>query len=61
VRAIIAQTTEENYDGHTEFSRMTPAQCLVWLDQAVLFIAAQKQRDRTLQVVEEPKDNYKAK
>jgi len=61
VRAIIAQSTPADYDGHTEFEQMTPEQRLKWLDQAVLFIAAQKRRDGELQVAEDPKDNYKAK
>ena len=61
VRAIVAQSTPADYDGHTEFERMTPAQRLTWLDQAVLFIVAQKQRNETLQVAEEPKNSYKAK
>jgi hypothetical protein len=53
-REIIEQTTSEDYDGHTEFSRMTPAQRLAWLDQAVLFIQSRKQPPVTLQVAEEP-------
>lgn len=61
VRAIIAQSTSADYDGHTEFERMTPEQRLKWLDQAVLFIVAQKQRVAELQVAEEPNDSYKAK
>jgi hypothetical protein len=61
VRAIIAQSVPEDYDGHTEFSRMTPAQRLAWLDQAVLFIAAQKDANASLRVAEEPSDKYKAK
>ena len=61
VLAIIAQTKPEDYDGHTEFSRMTPAQRLTWLDQAVLFIAAQKDANRSWKVAEEPSDKYKAK
>ncbi|MBK9991243.1 MAG: hypothetical protein IPP19_11050 [Verrucomicrobia bacterium] len=59
VRAIIAQTSPEDYDGHTEFSRMTPAQRLAWLDQAVLFIAAQKDANTSWKVAEEPANKYK--
>lgn len=60
VRAIIAQTSPEDYDGHTKFSRMTPAQRLAWLDQAVLFIAAQKDASTSWKVAEEPANKYKA-
>ena len=28
----------EDYDGHTEFDRMTPSQRLAWLDEATLFV-----------------------
>ena len=28
----------EDYDGHTEFDRMTPGQRLAWLDEATLFV-----------------------
>jgi len=31
----------EDYDGHTEFDRMTPAQRLAWLDEATLFVRKQ--------------------
>ena len=34
----------EDYDGHTEFDRMTPAQRLAWLDEATLFVWKQKAR-----------------
>jgi len=51
---IIERTTSEDYDGHTEFSRMTPAQRLAWLDQAVLFIQSRKKPPGTWQVAEEP-------
>jgi len=32
----------EDYDGHTEFDRMNPAQRLAWLDEATLFVFRQK-------------------
>lgn len=44
VRAILAQTTPEDYDGHTEFARLTPAQRLEWLDLAVQFVQDAKNR-----------------
>jgi hypothetical protein len=53
-REIIERTTSEDYDGHTEFSRMTPAQRLACLDQPVLFIQSRKQSPGTGQVAEEP-------
>ena len=28
----------EDYDGHTEFDRMTPSQRLAWLDEATIFV-----------------------
>ena len=34
----------EDYDGHTEFDRMSPAQRLAWLDEATLFVWKQKAR-----------------
>src|ERR1035437_714379 len=52
-REIIEKTTPEDYDGHTEFSRMTPAQRLAWLDQAGLFIQSRKQSPGTWQGAEE--------
>lgn len=35
VRAIIARSRSEDYDGHTEFARLTPRERLAWLDAAV--------------------------
>jgi hypothetical protein len=32
----------EDYDGHTEFDRMTPSQRLAWLDEATLLVFRQK-------------------
>ncbi len=28
----------EDYNGHTEFDRMTPGQRLAWLDEATMFV-----------------------
>jgi hypothetical protein len=36
--AIIEASTPADYDGHTAFAQMTPAQRLEWLDSAVAFI-----------------------
>jgi hypothetical protein len=43
-RSILAHTTPADFDGHTEFERMTPAQRLEWLDLAVQFIQDAKGR-----------------
>lgn len=60
VREFLARTKPEDYDGHTEFSRMSALERLRWLDQAVLFIAAQKPANASLRVAEEQAE-YKAK
>jgi hypothetical protein len=44
VRRVIARATPEDFDGHTEFSRLTPQERLEWLDSAVTFIEAAKAR-----------------
>ena len=36
--AIIARSKPEDYDGHTEFHRLSPRARLDWLDSAVLFL-----------------------
>lgn len=40
----IAQFKPEDFDGHTEFYRLTPEQRLDWLAQAVCFVAEFKGR-----------------
>lgn len=42
IPSVIAESSQADYDGHTEFARMTPSQRLAWLDQAVLFIHRSK-------------------
>ena len=61
VRSLIERTKPEDYDGHTEFARMTPAERLSWLDQAVLFIAARKNSSAAVSVAEDAANHYKAK
>jgi hypothetical protein len=39
---ILKNSTPEDFDGHTEFRRLTPEQRLAWLDQAVAFIQTAK-------------------
>ena len=36
VRDVIARSRPEDYDGHTEFSRLRPRERLAWLDAAVV-------------------------
>jgi hypothetical protein len=36
VRDVIARSRPEDYDGHTEFARLTPRERLAWLDAAVV-------------------------
>lgn len=35
-------TTAADFDGHTEFHRLSPLERLAWLDEAVAFIASAK-------------------
>jgi hypothetical protein len=37
---IIKNLSQEDFDGHTEFNRLTPEQKLAWLSQAVQFYYA---------------------
>jgi hypothetical protein len=41
--AIIAQSKPEDYDGHTEFHRLSPRARLEWLDSAVQFFEMVRQ------------------
>jgi hypothetical protein len=34
---ILKQTSPEDFDGHTAFSRMTPDRRLIWLEEAMAF------------------------
>jgi len=40
VKDAIARSRPGDYDGHTEFGRLTPAQRLAWLESAIRFIVA---------------------
>ncbi|HXN35088.1 MAG TPA: hypothetical protein VN877_02890 [Opitutaceae bacterium] len=42
VREAIARSRPEDYDGHTEFERLTPAERLVWLESAIRFISSSR-------------------
>jgi len=39
---VLRRTTAADFDGHTEFHRLSPRRRLVWLDEAVAFITAAK-------------------
>ena len=41
-RLIIAHSRQEDYDGHTEFARMSPAERLAWLDAAVMLVESRR-------------------
>jgi hypothetical protein len=50
---LLRRSAPEDFDGHTGFDRMTPADRLEWLDMAVQFVSEAKQRVRH-QVKETP-------
>jgi len=39
---VLQRTTATDFDGHTEFHRLSPCQRLAWLDEAVAFITSAK-------------------
>jgi hypothetical protein len=39
---VLRCTTAADFDGHTEFQRLSPRQRLAWLDEAVAFITVAK-------------------
>ncbi len=43
-RAMLEATTPADFDGHTEFLRLTPEERLDWLWEAVHFIASRRQQ-----------------
>ena len=48
VRVVIASTRPEDYDGHTEFERMSPAERLDWLGTAASFVKNSKRDIRSV-------------
>ena len=38
----VRNSRPQDYDGHTEFDRMTPGQRLAWLDEATLLVFSHK-------------------
>jgi hypothetical protein len=45
--AVLRASSPQDFDGHTEFYRLTPLQRLAWLDEAVAFIGAAKSTNRS--------------
>jgi hypothetical protein len=41
--AAVRQSKPEDYDGHTEFARLSPNDRLTWLEAAVRFVQASKE------------------
>jgi hypothetical protein len=39
---VIAATREEDFDGHTEFYRLSPAERLAWMESVVCLIEARR-------------------
>ena len=35
---VARNSRPQDYDGHTEFDRMTPGQRLAWLDEATMYV-----------------------
>ena len=58
IHSVIAESSQADYDGHTEFAHMTPSQRLAWLDQAVLFIHRNKLKGQA--VTETSTDNKRS-
>lgn len=55
VLKILKQTSPEDFDGHTEFSRMTPDQRLTWLEEAnATYLEFHGRVVSELRVAEEP-------
>jgi hypothetical protein len=44
--AVLQKAKPEDFDGHTEFYRMTPLQRLRWLDQAVEMVLKLRPQNR---------------
>jgi hypothetical protein len=44
VGEAIARSKSADYDGHTEFERLTPAERLAWLESAIRFTSSSRPR-----------------
>jgi hypothetical protein len=51
----LAQCTPEDFDGHSEFHRLTPEQRLEWLCQAASFVYEFKGKARTAEPTKDAK------
>jgi hypothetical protein len=61
VLRILKQTSPEDFDGHTEFARMTPDQRLTWLEEAnAAYLELHSRAVPELRVAEESAE-YKVK
>lgn len=61
VLKILKQTSPEDFDGHTAFSRMTPDQRLTWLEEAnTAYLELHGRVEPELRVAEETAE-YKVK
>lgn len=45
---LIRRANPDAFDGHTEFSRLSPNERLTWLEYAVRFVLASKSVERPL-------------
>ena len=53
-KRILERTTPADFDGHTEFARMTPDERLSWLDEAnAAFLELHALANPTLRVADE--------
>lgn len=46
--AVLRASSRQDFDGHTEFYRLTAMQRLAWLDEAVAFIGAAQSTNRSI-------------
>ena len=51
----VRRSRPEDYDGHTEFDRMSPAQRLAWLDAATKFVLEQQAGAAKVAKIRNPK------
>lgn len=45
-RRLLAKASPSDFDGHTDFDRLTPEQRLLWLSQCAQFFSEVKQSSR---------------
>jgi hypothetical protein len=54
IMGILKNTTPEDFDGHTEFSSMTPEQRLQWLSDGARFLWEARTRNERLKKNQTP-------